>query len=163
MRYEVLTVVDHAFVLPTRGASVLRAMVMERLDKKVPLSTQLLIDGKPTPLMTWQAARGYANVAEEPLVQMCEALHLPELRGDVEAATVEDAAVLRLALHDNAKLTDEDLVDILSKRRVFEADSADEREGIDQQVIDDTLSPSDRKEMMEYSQKDQAASRRENQ
>jgi hypothetical protein len=84
---------------------------------------------------------------------MCEALHLPELKGAVEAATVEDASVLRLALHDDAKLTDEDFVDVLSKRRVFEADNADEREEIDQQVIDDTLSPSDRKEMMEFSQR----------
>ncbi len=44
-------------------------------------------------------------------------------------------------------------MDGLSRRRVFEADSADEREEIDQQVIDDTLSPSDRKEMMEFSQR----------
>ena len=149
INWRVIDDLSNVYIVPTKGASPLRAMVTQRTHPTVRTGCQLQVVGDPVELLTWQQARGFANVNEYILKRLCLAHAAPQLPPEAEVAGLEeDRLVTRICMALNSDLTVEDLVAALSKRTALEDGTGEEIEPIDQEIMDDVLDPSDRKEAM---------------
>ena len=123
-------------------------MVMQRCHPELKTGCHLLADGVAERILDWHKKRGFANVPETVLKKLAISRKAPELPPAAALAGDEEGRlVARLTLSLDPNATVEDMQAYLAKRTAFE--TTDQHvEAIDQQVMDDTLSASDRKEAM---------------
>lgn len=157
MVYRTIDDLDKVFVLPTTGVSILRALKLRKEGANVPTAMQLLIAGKPIPLMAWQFERGYAGVPEASLRKYVEFRGLAPLPADLHFVQPADQYVIQLAKSFDAKLSDKKLVELLSKRTSLEDDAGAEVCNMDDHVLDDLLSASDRQDALQKKREVKAA------
>ena len=149
VQFKIIIDVHDAYIIPTGGASPLRSLIVRKEKPDVPIGVQLLILGKAVPLLTWHEQRGYANLSEAFLEKLCiekKAKALPTLP---EQAEPSDQYACRLLLHTKPGLLHDELLALLSSRHALEDAALADQETIDQQILDDVMQPSDRKEALQ--------------
>ena len=154
VQYKVITDINKAAVLPTRGAGPLRASINRRQGKRAAKGCQFMRDGDAVPVLEWQRRRGFANVDESTLRLLAQSRDAPPLPADIgNAGSKEERLVCQILMAEDQNITFEDISVALSLRRTLELeDTNDEVECVPSHLLDEGLNAKERAEAVKRSQ-----------
>lgn len=149
VEWKVLDDIDSIFVVPTKSASPLHAMIRKAKLPSLPIGCHLLTTGMAEPVVRWQARQGFANVGEDALRKLKQHLKVRDKVVVAQGMSLEDALAAELIMHCEPDITVATMSDRLHKRKILENGTGDETvSALSQEVVDDCMLLSDRRTIM---------------